>query len=83
MIGYPEAPRAWGFTRGMARTVGVSLPDAVVDGWLSRDELGELVERCRTCGSTKACTDWLSHTVATEALPGFCPNAAALVALRP
>ncbi|WP_395007099.1 DUF6455 family protein [Cypionkella sp.] len=42
-----------------------------------------LVERCRTCGSTKACTDWLSHTVAAEALPGFCPNAAALVALRP
>jgi len=30
----------------MARTIGCSLTDAVVDGWLSRDELGALVEVC-------------------------------------
>lgn len=83
MIGYPQAPRAWGFTRGMARTMGVSLPNAVVEGWLSRDELGGLVETCRVCGKTGACSDWLSHTVEAESLPDFCPNATALAALRP
>ncbi len=83
MIGYPEAPRAWGFTRGMARTVGVSLTNAVVDGWLSRNELGNLVEACRICGATGQCTDWLARTVQAEALPTFCPNANALSALRP
>lgn len=83
MIGYTEAPRAWGFTRGMARVLGYSLTDAVMDGWLSRNELGHLVEACRTCGQTKDCTDWLAHTVEAEAVPGFCPNSAALAALKP
>ena len=32
MIGYPEAPRAWWLTRGMARISGVNLPRAVVVG---------------------------------------------------
>lgn len=83
MIGYPQAPRAWGFTRGMARAIGVSLPDAVVEGWLGRDELAGLVEKCRCCASTAQCRDFLSHTVEAEALPGFCPNGSALAALKP
>ena len=37
MIGYPEAPKAWWLTRGMARISGVNLPRAVVEGWLQRD----------------------------------------------
>ena len=83
MIGYPQAPRAWGYTRGMARAIGVSLPDAVVDGWLGRDELAGLVEKCCSCGNTVQCSDFLSHTVAADALPGFCPNGNALSALKP
>jgi len=83
MIGYPEAPRAWGYTRGMARAIGASLTEAVVEGWLSRDELAKLVEACRTCGSTSACTAWLARTVDAQSLPDFCPNATALAALRP
>jgi hypothetical protein len=42
MIGYPEAPRAWWLTRGMARISGVNLPRAVVEGWLQRDELEDI-----------------------------------------
>lgn len=83
MIGYPEAPRAWGFTRGMARAIGASLTEAVIEGWVSRAELAALVESCRTCGSTSACTKWLARTVEASTLPEFCPNAAALAALRP
>jgi hypothetical protein len=83
MIGYPEAPRAWGYTRGMARAIGASLTEAVVEGWLSRAELGALVEACRTCAATSDCTTWLSRTVDASALPEFCPNASALAALKP
>ena len=49
MMGYVESPRAWSYARGMARTVGVSLPDAVVEGWLSRGELALIVETDRPC----------------------------------
>ena len=50
MIGYPEAPKAWWLTRGMARISGVNLPRAVVEGWLQRTELEDLVARCAACG---------------------------------
>lgn len=83
MLGYTDAPRAWGFTRGMARTMGASLTEAVVEGWLSRAELGELVEACRTCSATQTCTEFLAKTVTVPDQPAFCPNGAALAALRP
>lgn len=83
MIGYSEAPRAWGYTRGMARVLGLSLTDAVVEGWLSRQELGRLVDACQTCDKTDDCTRWLARNASAETLPGFCRNAPALAALKP
>jgi hypothetical protein len=74
MIGYVEAPMAWGLTRGMARAVGVNLTGAVVEGWLSRAELGDLVDRCQACGRIEDCTRWMARHVTAEALPEFCPN---------
>ncbi len=74
MIGYVEAPGAWSHTQGMARAVGVDLPDAVLDGWLTRGELARLVDRCEHCAATEACTGWLSHSRKAGALPGFCRN---------
>lgn len=74
MIGYVEAPKAWGLTRGMGRVVGVNLTDAVVEGWLSRAELAELVDRCQACDRSEDCTGWLARTVTADALPAFCPN---------
>ena len=83
MIGYSDAPRAWGYTRGAARVVGVNLTDAVVEGWLSRNELGQIVETCTSCGQALPCTDWLAHTTKAEELPGYCPNKAGIEALKP
>lgn len=74
MIGYSEAPMAWGLTRGMARVLGVSLPTAVVEGWLSRAELAALVDRCQACGQKTACTAWLASAASAPCLPVFCPN---------
>ncbi len=81
MIGFAEAPRAWGFAQAMARTLGVDLTGAVMDGWLSRGELGALVGTCACCGETSGCRDWLAEGGTADA-PGFCPNGAALAALK-
>lgn len=81
MIGYPEAPRAWWLTRGMARISGVNLPRAVVEGWLLRDELEDLVARCAACGRGAECERWLAGSGAAHAMPDFCPNKAEIEAL--
>lgn len=81
MIGYPEAPRAWWLTRGMARVAGVNLPQAVVDGWLSRDELAHLIARCEGCDAGERCQAWLALSGAASGMPQFCPNKAAIEAL--
>jgi hypothetical protein len=81
MIGYPEAPRAWWLTRGMARVAKVNLPQAVVDGWLSRDELALLIARCEGCTATDRCQTWLASSGAAPAMPQFCPNKPAIEAL--
>ncbi|NBZ86940.1 DUF6455 family protein [Stagnihabitans tardus] len=83
MMGYIEAPRAWALTRGMARSVGLDLVGAVVEGWLSRAELADLVERCEACDQSQRCTSWLAVTLDSKDLPTFCPNARALHALQP
>lgn len=83
MIGYSEAPRAWGLTRGMARVVGVNLTGAVLDGWLSRAELAGLVDRCLDCPHGAECTQFLAHTVKATSLPAYCANKPSLEALMP
>lgn len=83
MIGYVEAPLAWGLTRGMAQVLGLSLPEAVVDGWLSRSELATLVGRCQVCERSADCTGWLARVAKADALPDYCPNKATIEALAP
>ncbi|MFN3578285.1 MAG: DUF6455 family protein [Tabrizicola sp.] len=81
MIGYPEAPRAWWLTRGMARISGVNLPRAVVEGWLQRSELEDLIARCAACDRAADCESWLSVSGAARRMPDFCPNRAEIEAL--
>ncbi|EEW24537.1 DUF6455 family protein [Rhodobacter ferrooxidans] len=83
MYGLVEAPRAWWLTHGMARAVGVSLPHAVTEGWLTRTELARLVGRCQSCDKSEVCTGWLARSASAEALPGFCTNKAEIEALAP
>ena len=81
MIGYPEAPKAWWLTRGMARISGVNLPQAVVEGWLMRDELEDLIARCAACPHGAECEAWLMQSGAATVMPDFCPNKAGIEAL--
>ncbi len=81
MIGYSDAPLAWGQTRGMAQVLGVNLPDAVVSGWLTRKELGRIVDTCQACLQKQDCLQWLAKATASPCLPVFCPNRKALMDL--
>lgn len=81
MIGYEETPKAWWLTRGMARISGVNLPQAVVEGWLQRDELEVLVNRCAACRQGQQCEAWLMRSGPARVMPDFCPNKAAIEAL--
>lgn len=78
-----NAPLAWGLTRGMARTLGVNLIEAVTEGWFSRRELALLVGRCAECGMSAHCSAWLAATHRATALPIYCPNKAELESLQP
>jgi len=81
MIGYPEAPKAWWLTRGMARICGVNLPQAVVDGWLPRRELETLIARCAACDRGKDCESWLATAGGARQMPVYCPNRQMIEAL--
>jgi len=81
MIGYPEAPKAWWLTRGMARISGVNLPRAIVEGWLQRSELEDLIARCAACGRSAQCEHWLITSAKAQSMPDFCPNKAGIEAL--
>lgn len=81
MIGYAEMPKAWWLTRGMARISGVNLPRAVLEGWLQREELEDLVTRCAACRSGQDCEAWLMRSGSAQAMPEFCPNKPGIEAL--
>ncbi|MFL9503741.1 DUF6455 family protein [Rhodopseudomonas palustris] len=83
MIGYTDAPRAWWMTRGMARVAGVNLPQAVIDGWLTREELATIVARCEGCTCLSRCDTWLAGSGASKRMPEFCPNKSSIEALCP
>ncbi len=82
MIGFVDAPRAWWLTHGMARSVGVSLPHAVIEGWLTRAELSRLLDRCEKCDKSADCTHWLAQKAQAAVLPAFCVNKPEIEALR-
>jgi len=77
-----QRPMAYGLTRGMARSVGVNLIEAVTDGWYSRRELEALVDRCATCGLEAPCAAWLAVTPCATTLPAYCANKTEIESLR-
>lgn len=70
-------------TRSVARCMGVSLTEAMVEGRLSTSGYAEMVTRCRAAECSENCAIWLSiqQSHATAA-PEFCANAETLNELR-
>lgn len=80
---YVETPRAWALTRGMARTLGFNLVEAVTEGWVSRRDLAAMVDVCALCDRDVPCTSYLAVTTQADRLPDFCPNQQQIAALQP
>jgi len=83
MIGYTEAPKAWSLTRGMARLAGLDLPAAVLEGWITREELARMVGQCQSGGCSDACLTWLAQGTRPPDPPGFCAIGTQIAALAP
>ena len=73
--------RAMKDVRGLAPHLTYDLARAVVEGWLQRDELEDIVARCAACGRGAACEAWLVGSGSAHAMPDFCPNKAGIEAL--
>ncbi len=63
-------PQYW-LTLDMARSRGIDLPRALVDGIVTRAEYAEALVRCRTCADPRACRDWLAGSAE---VPQGCRN---------
>jgi hypothetical protein len=83
MFGFAEAPEAWMRARRMALTQRLNLAGAVVEGWLDRGEVADLVDHCRSCLHSAPCRDWVESAPSPATLPAFCANKAVIAALAP
>jgi len=66
-------------TRSMARSLGVSLSEAMAESVLSPADYAQMVTRCRSCPRVHDCQAWLgAQTGKVDAAPEFCCHAEAL-----
>lgn len=70
MIGYPEDQQSFERARDLAQKGGLDLTLAVIEGWLRRDELVDLVAACHGCAAGYPC----DGCDAAE-IPAGCANA--------
>lgn len=70
MFGYVETPKTYRAAREMAKVAGVDLTSAVFDGWLRRDELKLLLQRCDGCGRSPGCTS--QSEISPVPVPDYC-----------
>ncbi|MDX1780918.1 MAG: DUF6455 family protein [Thalassovita sp.] len=70
-------------TRSVARSIGLSLTDAMSRGQLSPQGYTEMVTRCRQCPLVTQCEQWLAQNGAgAETVPESCVNATRLNGLK-
>ena len=77
---------AYWLTRSVGRTIGLSFADAMEEGRLAPVDYAALIVACRDCPHAEPCTRWLGAAggpKSADRAPEFCPNAAALQALKP
>lgn len=70
MIGYPEDQQSFERARDLAQKGGLDLTLAVIEGWLRRDELADLVAACHGCAAGYPCDGYDAAEI-----PAGCANA--------
>jgi len=59
----------------MSNTVGVDLEQAMMEGRMTVDQLGDAVLSCTGCSQPDTCARWLAQQSATaDAAPDYCRN---------
>jgi hypothetical protein len=59
----------------MANAVGVDLEEAMMEGRMTMDQLGEAVLACTGCSAPETCQKWLAQqSEVVDAAPGYCRN---------
>lgn len=81
--GMGDTTRHFWLSRSVARTMGLSLTEAMRCGAISADDYARMVDRCRGCALVEACEEWLSSRtdIQRQPMPGCCITEE-LVALR-
>lgn len=76
--------RHYWLAKSMAKATGVDLVAAMDEGRLSQRDWADTVERCRGCGWTDGCDQWLDGQVCGRAeVPKACMNAELFERLKP
>ena len=66
----------------MAKTVGVDLEEAVLQGIAEFDDLADAVLRCTGCSDPAHCAGWLAETNTRQTPPSYCRNYDLLMDLK-
>lgn len=75
--------RHFWLTRSVARTLGVSLSEAMATGRLSARDYAAMVTSCRACTRREICEQWLaSRQDRPSRAPAHCAHAETLDRLR-
>jgi len=62
-------------TQSVARAIGLNLTEALADRRLAAGDYDRIVRRCRNCGLSPACSQWLAVPAQpADGAPTFCPN---------
>ncbi len=78
-----DPARHFWMTRSVARKIGVSLSEAMVEGKLSQKDYADLVTRCRQCPSVTECEQWLAQPDQfADCVPDHCQHAALFESLK-
>lgn len=78
-----DPTRHFWMTRSVARALGVSLSEAMVEGRLSKQGYADMVTRCRQCRFVHECESWLSQQVdRADSAPVCCQHATLFESLK-
>lgn len=70
-----DPSRHFWMTRSVARSLGVSLSEAMAQGDISAKDYADMVTRCRRCHHVECCEKWLgTQALMAKYAPDFCVN---------
>lgn len=70
-------------TKGVARSLGVSFREAMLEQRLGQQDYAGIVTSCRCCARVAECQGWLARNPHAKTAPDFCQIRDQLARLKP